>query len=295
MLSIRRFFLISTIAICVAPIQIPAQESSLSPAEQFQNLQKDHQRASSSGVALTDEARLAFIGKVFQHRYELGKKFLELAQANPQDPIAFDALVQAVWQVNTTPWPAELVGPEPARAQAFAILQRDHIQSDKLGPLCQRVSFGYCQEYETFLREVLKSNPHRDVQGVASLALAQFLNNRLQRLALIEGHPKLTKEFSDLFGLVYLQELVATRLKNSPDPLAEIEALLEQAAEIYRDVKTPNGDTVGAKASAALFEIRHLLVGKVAPDIEGQDQDGVPFKLSDYRGKVVLLDFWHQQ
>ena len=30
----------------------------------------------------------------------------------------------------------------------------------------------------------------------------------------------------------------------------------------------------------------------LAPEIEGEDIDGVPFKLSDYRGKVVVLDFW---
>jgi cytochrome oxidase Cu insertion factor (SCO1/SenC/PrrC family) len=35
-----------------------------------------------------------------------------------------------------------------------------------------------------------------------------------------------------------------------------------------------------------------LAVGQFAPDIEGEDLDGVPFKLSDYRGKVVVLDFW---
>lgn len=33
--------------------------------------------------------------------------------------------------------------------------------------------------------------------------------------------------------------------------------------------------------------------GDLAPDIEGTDADGKPFKLSDYRGKVVLLKFWH--
>jgi cytochrome oxidase Cu insertion factor (SCO1/SenC/PrrC family) len=35
-----------------------------------------------------------------------------------------------------------------------------------------------------------------------------------------------------------------------------------------------------------------LEIEKVAPDIEGVDLDSVPFKLSDYRGKVVVLDFW---
>lgn len=33
-------------------------------------------------------------------------------------------------------------------------------------------------------------------------------------------------------------------------------------------------------------------VNQAAPDIVGTDQDGRQFKLSDYRGKVVLLDFW---
>jgi cytochrome oxidase Cu insertion factor (SCO1/SenC/PrrC family) len=35
-----------------------------------------------------------------------------------------------------------------------------------------------------------------------------------------------------------------------------------------------------------------LAVGNLAPDIVGSDLDGNEFKLSDYRGKVVMLDFW---
>jgi hypothetical protein len=33
-------------------------------------------------------------------------------------------------------------------------------------------------------------------------------------------------------------------------------------------------------------------VGQPAPEIAAEDVDGVQFKLSDYRGKVVMLDFW---
>jgi hypothetical protein len=37
---------------------------------------------------------------------------------------------------------------------------------------------------------------------------------------------------------------------------------------------------------------RTAAVGSVAPNIEGTDVDGKSMNLSDFRGKVVLLDFW---
>jgi len=41
-----------------------------------------------------------------------------------------------------------------------------------------------------------------------------------------------------------------------------------------------------------IFELDHTSIGKVAPEITGEDIGGKPMKLSDFRGKVVLLDFW---
>jgi hypothetical protein len=52
----------------------------------------------------------------------------------------------------------------------------------------------------------------------------------------------------------------------------------------FRSVRGPAGATVALAGGPA--------VGQVAPEIEGVDLGGVPFKLSDYRGKVVVLDFW---
>ncbi len=45
-------------------------------------------------------------------------------------------------------------------------------------------------------------------------------------------------------------------------------------------------------AAGVLMEATKLQIGMVAPDIVGPDLDGVEFKLSDYRGNVVVLDFW---
>jgi hypothetical protein len=46
------------------------------------------------------------------------------------------------------------------------------------------------------------------------------------------------------------------------------------------------------RAKEELAEMKVRGIGKPAPDIAGDDLDSKAFKLSDYKGKVVLLDFW---
>ena len=265
------------------------QDKQPTPAQQYQALRKEYDRMPSGGVPNTDPDRLKFVGGVYKHHFAVALKFLELAEKNPNDPIALDALTQAVWQVNNTPWPVEMVGEDTARAKAFHLIQRDHVRSDKLGPLCERISYGFCKEYETFLRAVAATNPHKNVQGTATLSLARFLNNRLGRIELCRKQPELEKQFGALYGKEYIADQMG---QDGDKVIKQVEALLEHAAEKYGDVKLPSGDTIAERAKAELFEIRNLRVGKLAPDIEGEDQDGKRFRLSDYRGKVVLLDFW---
>jgi uncharacterized protein (UPF0147 family) len=40
------------------------------------------------------------------------------------------------------------------------------------------------------------------------------------------------------------------------------------------------------------YNVTHLVVGCEAPEIQGVDHEGKEFRLSEYRGKVVLLPFW---
>src|SRR5262249_47346850 len=63
--------------------------------------------------------------------------------------------------------------------------------------------------------------------------------------------------------------------------VARGEALLEKVA-----AELPSTDG-GARARQRLFQLRNLQIGKTAPDFVATDVDGVDFKLSDYRGKVV--------
>lgn len=78
---------------------------------------------------------------------------------------------------------------------------------------------------------------------------------------------------------------------------AEAEAikLYSELAEKFgsqKQLRELNARTYAENARTAIFETKNLGVGKTAPEIEGVDTNGVPLKLSDFRGKVVLLSFW---
>jgi len=200
-----------------------------------------------------------------------------------------DALTQAIWVVNNNAFPAG--GKDSPGVRAMALLLRDYLRSEKLGPICLRINAGFRKEHETFLRTLLEKSPHKDVRGLACLALSQFLNNRMQRLDQVKEQPELAREYEALFGKELLAEL---QRQDRARVAREVETLFERAGKEYGDVKIPYEGTVAQKVKAELFEFRNLLVGKEAPDIEGVDQDGQRFRLSDYKGRVVLLDFWNQ-
>jgi hypothetical protein len=46
------------------------QDKPATPSEQYEILRKDYDRASSSGVSLTDAERLKFVGRMYKHRYQ---------------------------------------------------------------------------------------------------------------------------------------------------------------------------------------------------------------------------------
>ena len=80
----------------------------------------------------------------------------------------------------------------------------------------------------------------------------------------------------------------------------ELVKLLEACVKDYPDVRLPreavNEETaekpLGELAKPVLHKIQFLSVGKTAQEIRGKDVDGKEFQLSNYRGKVVLLDFF---
>lgn len=141
-------------------------------------------------------------------------------------------------------------------------LLADHLRSPAISGLTLELVYGApdwsAQQAAAALRSILAANDNEDVQA-----------NGLAQLALLVG---LDPRFGE-----------AGR--------AEAIGLLGQIGQRFagRDFL---GQDAAQFVAGAKYEIEHLAVGQVAPDAPLVDQDGVAFRLSDYRGRVVVLDFW---
>jgi hypothetical protein len=93
------------------------------------------------------------------------------------------------------------------------------------------------------------------------------------------------------FGLGQLALLLGLDARFGDAGRVEALGLLARIAERFAE-RDFLGMTATQFAAGASYEIEHLRVGRTAPDFETVDQDGVAFRLSDYRGRVVVLDFW---
>ncbi|MBI3407733.1 MAG: redoxin domain-containing protein [Planctomycetes bacterium] len=108
------------------------------------------------------------------------------------------------------------------------------------------------------LRTLREKGP-KEMHGQVSLALSQNLRSQYER-----SYQRKDKDAGKL--------------------LKEIEDLLKHVGENHADLASQVKDVQ--------FTLKNLTVGRPAMEIEAEDLDTKTFKLSDYRGKVVVIDFW---
>lgn len=258
------------------------------PAQQYQALEKEYETAQMEFRKAYKEAKtLQEQQKVVQEKApqpdKFALRFLELAEKHPKDPAAVDALV----------WIVTYRAAGSPRTKALKILLRDHVHSAEMYRPCQTLGRAQDEESQQFLRAVLEKNKHRSAQAQACAALAQQAENRLRLARQFKEEPEMAKQYEGSMGKEAVEKLV----KADPEELSkEAEDLYERVVKDFADEFGTIGSLatrLGILAKEKLEMLRHpTIVGKPAPEIEGQDIDGKKFKLSDYRGKVVLLDFW---
>ncbi len=122
-------------------------------------------------------------------------------------------------------------------------------------------------------------------EQLAEVANVKYVLPKERRVAYFQKIGKLSPHAS-VRAAMLLGE--ATSLKN-PGKKSALERLKKDYGKLAWKASTYNDI---ADAMLNPHEKSQLKIGQVAPDIKGTDIDGTSFKLSDYRGKVILLDFW---
>lgn len=203
-------------------------------------------------AATTDEERTALSSQ------QPGEEFVVPFQELADEAAGTEAAAGAwMWVLKVTQ-----TGHEELKRQGVEILLHDYTDSDVIVELPLGLRYGgplYGEELcQSGLRLLVDESSNAKVSAEAHFQLAGLLLDL----------PSPTEEQQE-----------------------EARALLTTLKAKYGELQDERERTYGALADGVLQSM-NIAVGKPAPEIEGTDLDGVAFKLSDYRGKVILLDFW---
>ncbi len=220
------------------------------------------ERVKALKEAKTDEEKKELAKKQKQSPLEMpaakfAPLFLAHAQKFPNDPSAFAALKDAlVYGGNTK-----------TRAPAVDLLIKDYLAKPQIRSVL-RPAIGVGDEVgERFVKEVMAGNPDRKIQALACKNLAAALRQAVERADTIKKNEKL-RTLLEKNNKEYVENLL-----NSADRKGkELDRLEKLLREKY----------------AGLIPI----VGVKAPQLVCHDLDGKEVKLSDLKGKVVVVDIW---
>jgi hypothetical protein len=300
------------------PGQDKAKEGT--PRAQYQALVKEFATQQSQLIGQIQKAQGEERTKLITQYRELGKsfgeKFYKLAEDHPQDPAASDALFWIVQNGPTNPvykQALEKVKAEVARMPLPNLLRR--VQTTFANPELLEAVYARAEKEENapetpdllawaagmagrapagqkaLDRLLTKYAEHPAVEKVCGVLARSRSPQDLAKLdRLMESSPKPSTRAAAL-ALAQVKAGQVDRLANNP---AEAAKLTAEAEKLYHRVIDEFGKDAPQHKTTAERELKamNIRAGKEAPEIVGKDLDGKEFKLSDYRGKVVLLDFW---
>ena len=191
-------------------------------------------------------------------------KFRSYAEKHSGTPEAVPALV---WMLENTP---RAGGNEKATKWAIERLSKDHAADGAITDALQNMRYmAYSVDPDllvAFYQRVIDTNKDKEAQAFATFNLAFTFYERSSQ------------------GGGILQAL--TGKGDSKKDKAKAEKLFRKVVKDYEDTKAAK------LADRFIFEMDHLQIGMKAPDIVGKDVEGKEIKLSQFEGRVVVIDFW---
>lgn len=243
----------------VAPASNAQSPKSKALAEQLEKLIEDHRQANNPHLDALREAKTA------DERDVIRAAQTRLARSYSSK------IMTVAEKAGKTATAAQALGwimkydPNGAIAnKAMDLLVKNFLHSPLLVPILTSLK-PENTGIEKLLKPASEKSKYAECQAAALLTWAEILQARAEQAEKFEDATKLLKE----------AEQKVTTLLNRYGFIA-------------------NGQYI-RRARDVQYELQNLSVGKTAPDISGNDLDEQPFKLKDYRGKVIVLLFWNSK
>lgn len=191
--------------------------------------------------------------------------------------------------LNALSWIVQRVRMGDAHDRALDVLAENHADSQVLKPVILGLQFQIASPKISEVFDKLLAN----CKDPNQLGLVHFVRLQYQRRVedvrtALSDDPETAKRFEADFGKDRIDYIQSFPTMSEEELLGAMEKIIAE----HGNVALSETKTIAQALEGDIFEIKFLQVGKEAPDIEGEDIDGIAFKLSDYRGKVILLDFW---
>jgi thiol-disulfide isomerase/thioredoxin len=260
-----------------------AREASRKAFEEYQKKLAEAEKAAATRPA--GEARPAMPAFGMQPsglgpspRETFAPRFAAFAAANGTTPSAARAHVWLVENAWTSPRPGAAV---PAGAvshgeESLSRLLADFPASEVLAEVCpvlaSQADSPHSERAEQALRTLTKIAAHEEARAAAFGHLGKLLlEDEGVSWAQVDGKMKRVDRFD----------------------AAALKARHEEAKSNLRELRERFPKSRAVKAlGGLLFEVEHLQPGMIPPDFEVRGVDGATYKLSQFRGKVVAIDFW---
>jgi hypothetical protein len=261
------------LTISIAALGLLAGSLRAQANEEFDKLQQEYEQAQQKWMEKiqkqAEENPTKMMNMFSSPAGDFLPRFRKLAEANAGTSQAIPALAWIIQNgMMAGAMPFTMGGGKQTDAQwAFDTLDKHHAADpaikDALGDGL-RYAIMDQEKLRAFCEKVRKDNPDKQANGRATLMLAQ---------SLYDGPLFMLPGFS-----VNEEKQKADRQK---------------AGSLFRLVaKDLAGTEEADEAGRYIYELENLQIGMKAPEIIGQDPEGKDIKLSQFKGQVVVLDFW---
>jgi peroxiredoxin len=267
-------------------------QEATTPRELYQALMREHQTAvrqfwATHASLKTTQSKREYFKAHFVQPGPYIPRFLKIVESAPKDQAAVDSLI----------WIVRNGGCHPEVNRAVEGLATKYADNKRLGEVAQWLVNPLCSSLspsgENLFRAIIENNPDRVAKGQACMALAEYLKQESRGVRLLKEDTPQAQQMRLYYRMLGADEasIEAVRAWNPDDLSKRSEAMFGRAAKEYADV-SDFLKILDSKVQAKLWENTNLGIDKPAPEIIGEDIDGRPLKLSDYRGRVVVLLFW---